>query len=216
MTAVAAVASFVATWLAIGQQHRLYIDNPPPDEGPVADIRRIGLSVLAAVAAGIAARPDHYEPGPAALTCVVIVVLAVLSSTDFERKLLPNRLTYPAILFAMAFAWAWPDRSTTDVLLGGGVALAIGIALYVLGALLGAVLAANVIPFGMGDVKLIIFIGFVVGVPAVFAALAYGVISGGIQSVAMIVAGRGRGVFSYGPHLALGALIPLLWPSNFM
>jgi hypothetical protein len=36
-----------------------------------------------------------------------------------------------------------------------------------------------------------------------------------VPAVALMVAGHGRGVFAYGPYLALGGLVGLLWFDRF-
>src|SRR5437879_2802474 len=36
-------------------------------------------------------------------------VFLTLAMTDIDRRLLPNRIVYPAIAIAVAVCWAWPD-----------------------------------------------------------------------------------------------------------
>ncbi len=68
---------------------------------------------------------------------------------------------------------------------------------------------------GFGDVKLVAFIGTILGVTnravlsPIFSALFYGVLLAGLLSVILIVA-RLKGVrdtIAYGPYLAAGALV---------
>ena len=68
------------------------------------------LAPALAIAVAFALRPDHYDAGPAALTAAFAAVLIVLSSCDFERRIIPNRLVQPAILAALLLCWAWPDQ----------------------------------------------------------------------------------------------------------
>jgi leader peptidase (prepilin peptidase)/N-methyltransferase len=166
--------------------------------------------------AGVALRPDHYDPGPALLTAAFALVFVVLSSTDIERRLLPNALTYPAIVAGAAFCWAWPDRSVGDIAVGAGVAAAIAVVLVLLGELARVALGVRQAAFGIGDAKLILLIGLLLGWPAVFPALFLGVIAAGVFSFAIIFRGRGKSVFSYGPFLILGASVALLWPERFV
>ncbi len=168
------------------------------------------------VATGLALRPDHYEVGPALLTAVFCFALVVLSSTDLERRLLPNRLMYPSLILAAAFCWAWPDRSIADVWIGAGIAFATGAVLFLAGAFFGSSRGTSTTPFGLGDVKLIILLGLLTGWPAVRTALVIGVLLAGIPAIVMIAFGRGRSAFSYGPYLAMGGVVVLLFTDSFV
>ncbi|MGE5595747.1 MAG: prepilin peptidase [Hyphomicrobiales bacterium] len=219
MTAAGAVAGGAAGWVAAGEQWRLYRE---PEQrasraaGRPLLIRRGLLAAAGVLAIGLAFRPDHYAFGPALLTAIFCLVLLVLSSTDFERKIIPNRLTYPAIVAAIAFCWAWPDRSAADIALGGAGALVAGVALVIAGMLVGNLLGIPAIPFGIGDAKLILLLGLLCGWPAFWYALVYGIIAAGVVSVGLILRGGAKSVFAYGPYLALGGLVVLLWPDRFV
>jgi len=132
-------------------------------------------------------------------------VFLTLTLTDLERRLLPNRIVYPSILIAIAFCWAWPDKSWIQVLAGGGVAVGIAVLIYLFSLLFGPE------AFGMGDVKMIVLIGFVVGFPNVIAAVLVGTVAAGIVAAILVVT-RLRGLRDYvahGPFLALGAVLAL-------
>jgi hypothetical protein len=117
-----AAVAFVFGWFAAGYQHLLYRE-PEFHSGRATGrkllVIRILLGASCAAAVGIALRPDHYDAGPALLTAAFSLALLVLASTDFERKRLPNRLMYPALVAALAFCWAWPDRDIQSILAGG-------------------------------------------------------------------------------------------------
>jgi prepilin signal peptidase PulO-like enzyme (type II secretory pathway) len=145
------------------------------------------------------------DTGPALLAGFFATVFLVLTLTDLETRLLPNRVVYPATLLAIAFCWAWPDTSAGGILLGGGVAIAIAAALLLLSLPFGKG------AFGMGDVKMIVLIGFVVGFPAFTAALLIGTFAAGAVAAFLVVT-RLRSTKDYiphGPFLALGAVIAL-------
>lgn len=199
-------------------QHHLYrSEEHRANPASGLRLRLLQAFCLAATAAawGLAFRPDHYDAGPAALTALFALVLVVLSSTDFDRRIIPNRLSYPAILAAAALCWAWPDRSVGDIALGAAFAVGVGVAMVVLGVLVGGLLGAKDIAFGMGDAKLIVLIGLLTGWPAVMSALLYGVFLAGGAAFVFLLRRGWRTVFSYGPYLAGGGMIVMLWLDNF-
>jgi prepilin signal peptidase PulO-like enzyme (type II secretory pathway) len=136
-------------------------------------------------------------------------IFLTLTLTDLERRLLPNRIVYPAILLAIALCWAWPDSSVAEILAGGLVAAAIGVVLIVLSLPFGPG------AFGMGDVKMIVLIGFVVGLPSVLVGIFVGTLAAAAAAFVLIVF-RVRSRTDYiphGPFLALGAIVALFWGS---
>lgn len=219
LAVVAGIVGLVLMLVAMHYQHLLYRDPAHRLRSTGTNVTRarqalLGLLALAVVV--LAFRPEHYDAGPAALTAAFAIALLLIASTDFERRLIPNRIVYPAIVLAAAFAWVWPDRSVMDIALGGGVALGIGTGMFLLGIVTGSLLGVRSTPFGLGDTKLIVLIGLLTGWPAVLSALLFGVVAAGIPALGMILLGRSRQVFAYGPYLVLGALVPLLWPANFV
>jgi prepilin signal peptidase PulO-like enzyme (type II secretory pathway) len=128
-----------------------------------------------------------------------------LTLTDLERHLLPNRIIYPSIVLAIAFCWAWPETSALQILVGGAVAIGLAALMFLFSLLFGAE------AFGIGDVKMIILIGFIVGFPAVVFALFLGTVVAGVVAGVLVVT-RIRGLRDYiphGPFLALGAVVAL-------
>jgi prepilin signal peptidase PulO-like enzyme (type II secretory pathway) len=134
-------------------------------------------------------------------------VFLTLTLTDIDQRLLPNRIVYPSILLAIAVSWAWPDSSAVDVLAGGLVAIGIAAALLILSLPFGAG------AFGLGDVKMIVLIGFVVGWPAVVVGIVIGTIAAAVFSGVMIITRMmsRKDAIPHGPFLALGAVVALFW-----
>ena len=164
--------------------------------------------ILPAGAAGLFALSyvAFDELGAGLLGGFFATVFLTLTLTDLERRLLPNRIVYPSILLAVAFCWAWPDTSWVWILAGGAVAVGIAVLIYLFSLLFGPE------AFGMGDVKMIVLIGFVVGFPAVIVAVLMGTIAAGIVAAVLVVT-RLRGLRDYvahGPFLAFGAIVALL------
>ncbi|MEX2238494.1 MAG: A24 family peptidase [Dehalococcoidia bacterium] len=170
-------------------------------ERKVLPIRRLLLAVLLGV--GWAAAAFVAEDLREFLLLVLFLTpLAVVTVTDFEARVIPNRVIYPAILLAFALSWAWPDRGPVEALIGA--ALGFGFLLFPFVLSGGGGIAA-------GDVKLALYIGAAAGWPAVLAGLLLGVLIGGVAAVVIGIRARSRSAaFAYGPYLAAGGAIALL------
>ena len=148
---------------------------------------------------------DSFAPGIAG--GVFATVFLTLTLTDFDRRLLPNRIVYPSIVLAIALSWIWPQVSVPQVLIGGLAGLALGVGLLI------ASLPFGKGAFGVGDVKMIALIGFVVGPASLLVGIFVGSIIGGLIAATLIVTrlkGR-RDYMPHGPYLAMGAVIALFW-----
>jgi leader peptidase (prepilin peptidase) / N-methyltransferase len=129
------------------------------------------------------------------------LLLVALAASDAATMLLPNRLMYPGIAAALLLAGAWPDHTLAASLAGGAAGGAFMLALFL------------VMPgFGVGDVKLCLLIGLLVGWPHVLTAIVAGIFCSGFVALAGILSGRLRlrGSMPYGPGLVAGALYVLL------
>lgn len=218
LCAGAAVVGAVFGWLVPAYQHRLYRQaeyRSEPQSEQRLQVNRACLAIACSFVAAVAFRPDHYDFGPALLTGLFAFALLVLASTDFERRIIPNNLSYPALAAAAALCWAWPDRDVQDIFFGALFAFGVGAGLFLLGIAVGALLGVTATPFGMGDVKLILLVGLLLGWPVTLSALFFGVILAGVPALALMLSGRSRGVFAYGPYLAMGGIIGLLWFGRF-
>lgn len=143
------------------------------------------------------------------VSCFFSVLLAI-SLIDVERKVIPNRIIYPAVpVFAVALV--------VGELLGDDVDLwraLVGFAAYG-----GALLVINLVyprGMGMGDVKLAAFIGLVLGsfgLGLVAVATALGVLLGGLGGVlAMAFGSKGRkSAIPFGPFMASGAVLSVFF-----
>jgi leader peptidase (prepilin peptidase)/N-methyltransferase len=181
-----------------------------PECGKQIPLRSIYLPVAAAFLYVVSWDSFDREVGAGLLGGTFATIFLTLALTDLETRLLPNRIIYPGVLLAAAFSWGWPDTSVIEIFAGGGV-----------GILLAGLLLLLSMPwgsgaFGMGDVKMIILIGFVVGVPSVLVAVVVGTFAAGIVAAFLLITRlRSRKDYiPHGPFLALGALIALWWGSN--
>lgn len=136
-----------------------------------------------------------------ALASLFIPLLLALTAADFERRLLPNRIMYPAILLALALSWAWPGRDAQETILGGMVGFGVMFLIF------------HVMPgFGFGDVKLAALLGLVAGIGNLMPALLFAAIAAGVVAAALLITRRASrtSVIAYGPYLALGAYAAML------
>jgi leader peptidase (prepilin peptidase)/N-methyltransferase len=137
-----------------------------------------------------------------ALGLVLVTFLVPIAVIDLDHKLIPNKLTGPAAVLALALGAVLEPSYLPEQLAAGAGALLF----FYLPALIHAK------GMGMGDVKLAAVLGLYLGravAPAIFAGLILGVVAG-----AAIVAHKGisegrRTKVPFGPFLAVGALLAL-------
>jgi prepilin signal peptidase PulO-like enzyme (type II secretory pathway) len=171
---------------------------------PASDwLRRL---IIVALTAGLFAGAGYRYSDPLHLAIVTayICALMVSAATDLLVYRVPNAVTYPAIVGALAIAAVMPHGSVVSALAGAGVAG---------GALFLPALFTGGMGMGMGDVKLAIFAGLALGFAFTVPALLIMAFSGGaIASLLMIFGIRKRGEpIPYAPFIAIGALAALLW-----
>ena len=143
------------------------------------------------------------------LNLVFVAVLTALAFIDLDTFRLPDVLTLPLLGLGILGSFLIPGRPT------GWESL-----LSAVGA--GGVfwLIALVYPQGMGlgDVKLVAGLGAFLGFPSIFLAVFIGSFTGALIGVVLLLAGRKefRQQIPFGPYLALGAVIALLWGSQII
>jgi leader peptidase (prepilin peptidase)/N-methyltransferase len=133
------------------------------------------------------------------VAAVFCAVLVAISATDLERRIIPNRIVLPA----------------TVVLLAAQTVLHPSVEWIIAGIVAAAFfrLAALAYPggMGMGDVKLALFLGVVLG-RTVSVALMVGMLCALVPS-AVVLAKHGKAgrkmTIPFGPFLALGGLVAL-------
>ena len=158
-----------------------------------------GLLVAGCILA-FGATPD------AAVAAVFCGVLVAVSATDLEHRIIPNRIVLPATAAVLVAQTALhPSVEWTLGAIGAG------------GFLL---LAALVHPagMGMGDVKLALLLGAMLG-RSVGLALMVGLVSALVPS-AVLFARHGRAArkmaIPLGPFLALGGVVGLFWGERLL
>ena len=145
---------------------------------------------------------DWGDGAEIAIDMVFVAMLAAVTLTDLEQRIIPNRILLAGAIICVAIA------VPTDP---GGLAER-AIAAAAAGGLL--LLAALAYPKGMGlgDVKLAAVMGLFLGrsvAPAIFVAL----LAGSVVGLALIArhgaAGRKMAI-PFGPFLALGGVVGML------
>jgi leader peptidase (prepilin peptidase)/N-methyltransferase len=142
------------------------------------------------------------DPAQLALGLLFVAVLAAITLTDLERRIIPNKILLAGAVAGLAVVAATDPASLPEraiaALAAGGVLLAIGLA-YPRG-------------MGMGDVKLAAVMGLYLG-KSVAPALFVGVLVGALVGIGVMVA-RGGGArklaVPFGPFLALGGVVAFL------
>jgi leader peptidase (prepilin peptidase)/N-methyltransferase len=143
------------------------------------------------------------ETAVAAAFCAVLVAV---STIDLEHRIIPNRIVVPAAALALAAQTA----------LHPSPEWAVG-ALAASGFLFAAALAYPK-GMGMGDVKLALLMGAVLG-RTVSAALMVGMLAALVPSVYLFArhgkAARKMGI-PFGPFLAIGSVVALFWGHDLL
>ena len=132
----------------------------------------------------------------------LVTLLVPVTLIDFEHRIIPNKLTLPFAILAVALGIALDPGFVVEQLIAGAAAA---------GFFLAAVLAYPR-GMGMGDVKLAGVMGLYLGravAPALFIGLMAGVVVG-----AVIIARKGakegrKTAVPFGPFLALGAVVAI-------
>lgn len=171
-----------------------------PRTGFDATAVTLGAAVLCgtvAAVAGAAWRGAFLTP--------FAVVLVVCGWIDARTRVIPNRITYPA-LAGYAVAVVAIGLAGGPVGIGGAC---LGFALFGGGLLAVALAVPN--GMGMGDVKLAALEGLVLGgfgMRLVGAAAFSGLVTGAVASIALLLTGAGRkATLAFGPYLAIGGAI---------
>jgi prepilin signal peptidase PulO-like enzyme (type II secretory pathway) len=166
-----------------------------------------GPPILAALLFGAFA----FRMGPTPVLLIKSLWVAVLVQViffDAEHRLILDRVIVPAMVAALALSYFTPNLGLLASLLTG---LGAGL-LFLLLALAGSFFfGADAL--GFGDVKLVAFIGLVVGVhdEAIVSALFLGVLFAGVISLVLVALRvlKMKDGIPYGPFLSAGALVVL-------
>ena len=159
---------------------------------------RVRWSVMLTLPVLMAVAGSRFDVVPALLISLLLGALLVCTATDLLRYRVPNVITYPSIALALVLAVVMPDAD----LMGAVIAALLGGGLF----LLMAIVTRG--GLGLGDVKLAVLIGAMLGLPAAYLALFYGVVAGGVIIFLLFAIGvvRRKEPVPYAPFLAIAAI----------
>ncbi len=140
-------------------------------------------------------------------------VLLLVTVTDFEHRLIPDRAMLPSILIAALVSPLWFGPGWYLALVGG----AIGYGFFWITVQLGDRFLGRG-AMGWGDVKLAAFVGLITGFPGIITALVITIIAGGVISLILLVTRivNLRSGIPYGPFICLGGFITMLYGQQIM
>jgi leader peptidase (prepilin peptidase) / N-methyltransferase len=142
------------------------------------------------------------EPAEAVIGCVFVTMLAAVTLTDLERRIIPNKILLAGAVLCLAIAaptnpGGLPERAVAAA--GAGAVFFVTALAYPKG-------------MGLGDVKLAATMGLFLGravAPAIFTALLIGSAVGLAIMARHGSAGRKMAI-PFGPFLACGGVVGLL------
>ena len=156
--------------------------------------------------------PDDYLFAAFVLYAATLMLMVATAFIDYDHRLIPNKITYPAIIFGIAWAAInprfWHTASSFSALAFSCASASVfGISLAIF-ALAGEKIFKKT-AFGWGDVKYVAAIAALLGPRAAFLTLLAGSVVAVAFGVSMAVIKK-RSLKSYiplGPFLAFGTLL---------
>lgn len=142
------------------------------------------------------------DPALAVIGMVFVAMLAVVTLTDLERRVIPNKVLIAGAVICLAIAVPTDLAGVPERLIAAAAA----------GGLFFLVALAYPAGMGLGDVKLAAVMGLFLGravAPAILAALLAGSLVG-LALIARHGAGARKMAIPFGPFLALGGVVGLL------
>jgi leader peptidase (prepilin peptidase)/N-methyltransferase len=144
----------------------------------------------------------RHDAAEAVIGLVFVAMLAIITLTDLERRIIPNKVLIAAAVICLAITIPTDPSGIPERL----IAAAIG------GGIFFLVVLAYPRGMGLGDVKLVATMGLFLG-RAVAPAILAGLLAGSAIGLALI-ASRGaearKMTIPFGPFLALGGIVGLL------
>jgi leader peptidase (prepilin peptidase)/N-methyltransferase len=135
---------------------------------------------------------------------ILLLGLVVVSFIDLDHFIIPDKISLPGIVLGLLGGLINPERTFTDsllgMLLGGGFLWAVAYVYYLIKKEEG---------MGGGDIKLLAWIGAVLGWKSVPFVILGSSILGSIIGIFLILKQKGnlKTIIPFGPYIALAAII---------
>jgi leader peptidase (prepilin peptidase)/N-methyltransferase len=162
-------------------------------------LTELGLGILFAITV-LVHRDDSVAE--VALDLIFLTMLAAITLTDLEQRIIPNKILLAGAVLCLAIAAPTDPSGLPERLAAAAIA----------GGLLFLVVLAYPKGMGLGDVKLTATMGLFLGW-AVAPAILVGLFAGSIVGVALIArhgAEARKMAIPFGPFLALGGVVGML------
>jgi leader peptidase (prepilin peptidase)/N-methyltransferase len=146
--------------------------------------------------------------GQSLVLTLLATSLLIVSCIDLEHKIVPDVITLPGILAGLFASLFFTSvgfiNAIVGVCLGGGLFFLI------------AILSRG--GMGGGDIKLVAMIGAFLGWQAVLVTIFLGALSGALVGISlMMLKKKGRkDPVPFGPFLAIGALMTMVWEQDLV
>lgn len=184
----------VVSWLVL-RGHCRSCGTSIPARYPLTELTMAVLFVATALILGTG---DMGELVSGLVFCAMLVVVTV---TDLEQRIIPNKVLVAGAVAGLAIAALSDPSSIPDRLIAAAAA----------GGVLFLIALAYPRGLGMGDAKLVAVMGLFLGsavAPAVFIGFATGAVVGVVMIARRGAAARKEAI-AFGPFLALGGLVGL-------
>jgi leader peptidase (prepilin peptidase)/N-methyltransferase len=138
-----------------------------------------------------------------ALGLALVAVLVPVALIDYDHRIIPNKLTLPAGIAAIAIGLATRPAGVPEQLISGAAA----------GGFLLVFVLAYPRGMGMGDVKLAAVLGLFLGrsvAVAILSGVLLGTVVGAVVMARVGVSAGRKTAVPFGPFLALGGVVALL------
>lgn len=167
---------------------------------PAVELVTGALFVLALCARGL---------GPALPGALLLVALLVaITAIDLDHQIIPDVISLPGIVVGLGLSVVTGQPRWTDALIGALVG----------GGVFFAIIVASGGGMGGGDMKLGAMLGAFLGWQPLLVSILIAVLAGGIVAIVLLALRRkGRkDAVPFGPFLALGGLVGLLWGDRLL
>ncbi len=171
----------------------------------VIDWRTGAVVIFGAVGPALLAARYADDVRAFAFFSLLVVALILLFATDLDQRLLPDLITFPIVGYALlGFVTGIGPlvRAPGDLLVAAGAAIGIPILLYLLSIPFGAG------AIGIGDLKLLVGVGLLVGAQRLVAMVIVGAVAAAIGILILLALRRIslKSYVPYGPFLIIGAV----------